>query len=57
MREANLADIPMKRFAQPEEIARVCVFLAPDAASFMTGRAIAVDGGFIARQSATPFCL
>lgn len=49
MREANIADIPMKRFGQPDEIARVCVFLASDAASFMTGQAIAVDGGFTAK--------
>ncbi|MEQ9365620.1 MAG: SDR family NAD(P)-dependent oxidoreductase [Leptospirales bacterium] len=49
MREANIADIPMKRFGQPEEIARVCVFLASDAASFMTGQAVAVDGGFTAK--------
>lgn len=49
MREANLADIPMKRFAQPEEITGVCVFLASDVARFMTGQAIAVDGGFTAR--------
>ncbi len=49
MREANLADIPMKRFGQPEEVARVCVFLASDAASFMTGQAVAVDGGFTSK--------
>ncbi|MCR9143991.1 MAG: SDR family oxidoreductase [bacterium] len=49
MHDANIADIPMKRFGQPEEIAKVCVFLASDAASFMTGQAIAVDGGFTAK--------
>ena len=35
----------LKRIAQPEEIARVALHLASDAASFMTGAAVAVDGG------------
>ncbi|MGH7905647.1 MAG: SDR family NAD(P)-dependent oxidoreductase [Candidatus Binataceae bacterium] len=39
---------PMKRFARPEEIARPAVFLASDDASFITGAALAVDGGFSA---------
>ncbi|MEO8370498.1 MAG: SDR family oxidoreductase [Candidatus Solibacter sp.] len=34
------------RIGQPKEVARVAVFLASDAASFMTGSAVAVDGGF-----------
>ena len=34
------------RIGKPEEIARVAVFLASDDASFMTGAAVAVDGGF-----------
>ena len=34
------------RIGRPEEVARVAVFLASDAASFMTGSAVVVDGGF-----------
>lgn len=39
---------PMQRFGQPEEIAGAAVFLASEAASFVTGHLLAVDGGFLA---------
>lgn len=39
---------PMGRIAQPEEVARVILFLASDDASFITGAALAVDGGITA---------
>ena len=39
---------PMKRFGCPEELAGAAVLLASDAASFITGQCIAVDGGFLA---------
>lgn len=36
----------LHRIGQPDEVARVAVFLASDEASFMTGASVAVDGGF-----------
>ena len=44
--EATLkAQIPMKRFGEPEEIAATVGFLVSDAASYITGQIIAVNGG------------
>lgn len=37
--------IPMHRIGEPNEIAKVAVFLASDAASYITGITIYVDGG------------
>jgi NAD(P)-dependent dehydrogenase (short-subunit alcohol dehydrogenase family) len=39
---------PMRRFGNPAELVGVAVMLASDAASFITGQCIAVDGGFLA---------
>jgi len=39
---------PMKRFGKVEELVGTAVFLAGDAACFVTGQCIAVDGGFLA---------
>ena len=44
-KEKVLKEVPMGRFAQPEEIARVALFLASDEASYITGAAFAADGG------------
>jgi NAD(P)-dependent dehydrogenase (short-subunit alcohol dehydrogenase family) len=43
-----LARTPARRFGQPEEVAGAAVFLASEAASFVTGHLLAVDGGFLA---------
>jgi NAD(P)-dependent dehydrogenase (short-subunit alcohol dehydrogenase family) len=50
--EGDLA--PLGRVAQPGEIAEVVRFLLSDAASYVTGASIAVDGGATARCYAYP---
>jgi len=45
MTAAFTALIPMKRFGEPKEIGTAAVFLASDAASYITGTSVVVDGG------------
>ncbi len=40
-------DIPLQRISEPEEVARVSLFLASDDASYVTGEEIKVDGGLL----------
>lgn len=46
---ALVATEPIGRFGRPEEIGDVVVWLCSERASFVTGQAIAVDGGFVAQ--------
>src|SRR5207253_3073741 len=43
-----IARTPMRRFGRTEELVGAAVLLASDAASYITGQSIAVDGGFLA---------
>jgi NAD(P)-dependent dehydrogenase (short-subunit alcohol dehydrogenase family) len=43
-----LARTPMKRFGELDELIGAAIFLASDAASFVTGTLLAVDGGYLA---------
>ena len=44
-KEKLKAQIPMSRLGQPEEVAKVILFLASDLASYVTGQVILIDGG------------
>ena len=46
--DAFLAHVPMKRVGQPEELIGPVVFLCSDAASYVTGAVLPVDGGYLA---------
>lgn len=52
--KALVADTPMKRFGQPEEVAAICVMLAGDEAAYMTGAELTLDGGLLAGSAASP---
>lgn len=46
-RESLIHEIPMSRFGEGEDIGKLAVFLASDAAKYITGQIITVDGGMI----------
>lgn len=43
----KINDIPFGRLAEPDEVANLCLFLASDQSSYMTGQIIGIDGGAI----------
>ena len=43
--QAALAAIPLRRFGEPEDLARLAVFLASPASDHITGQTIIIDGG------------
>ena len=45
VRKEMMGMIPMKRLAQPEDMAEAVMWLCSDAASFITGHVMPVDGG------------
>jgi 3-oxoacyl-[acyl-carrier protein] reductase len=46
-REAVLRAVPLERFASPAEVAPAVVFLASEAAAYITGQVLAIDGGMV----------
>ena len=44
---AVAAGLPLRRMGRPEEVAEAVVWLASDAASFVVGQNLGVDGGFL----------
>jgi NAD(P)-dependent dehydrogenase (short-subunit alcohol dehydrogenase family) len=51
VRDINLRQVPMRRFASPEEVATVATFLASDEASYVNGAILPVDGGLCAANT------
>jgi NAD(P)-dependent dehydrogenase (short-subunit alcohol dehydrogenase family) len=52
--EELVSRVPLRRLAQPSEIASVAVFLASEEASFVTGHALVVDGGWLPYGGTSP---
>jgi NAD(P)-dependent dehydrogenase (short-subunit alcohol dehydrogenase family) len=46
--DALVSPVPMRRVGQAAEIAQSVIFLCSDAASYITGQPLAIDGGLMA---------
>jgi 3-oxoacyl-[acyl-carrier protein] reductase len=46
-REALISQIPLARLGTPEDVANLVTFLSSDAASYITGQVLVVDGGMV----------
>ena len=44
---ALLKEIPLSRMGQPEEVAKLALYLASDAAAYVTGSTYVIDGGLM----------
>jgi 3-oxoacyl-[acyl-carrier protein] reductase len=53
-KERIMSRTPLRRLGEPAEVAAVCAFLASDAASYMTGEIVVVDGGRLALNYTLP---
>jgi NAD(P)-dependent dehydrogenase (short-subunit alcohol dehydrogenase family) len=53
-RQRIMSRTPLRRLGEPAEVAAVCAFLASDAASYMTGEIVVVDGGRLALNYTIP---
>ena len=51
---ALVADTPLRRFGDPDEVAALAVMLASDEAAYMTGAELNIDGGLLAGSAAAP---
>ncbi len=51
---AMVADTPLRRFGEAEEVAALAVMLASDEATYMTGAELTIDGGILAGSAAPP---
>lgn len=47
-------EVPLKRMGKPEELAEAVLWLCSDAASFVVGHTLVVDGGYLATPGYTP---